>query len=331
MNKKMAILTNQTITAYFSTIEWLKGSIIDWSNAGNFISLNGDEGQLGRYTYSYFDACVTSADGVYAFIYTRLATKGLLLKNGEFLREINRSYYCAYTYEYPAAFVTVQGKTYLVHCPKEYCQLDFEDVETGEIVTDIDSRKPADFFHSVMSVSPNGKHLLVRGWAWHPVESFQVFSVEDCLKTPLLLDRAPFNYDFGMEINSASFIDDVHILVASSDEEPFDDENPVGLPPKHIAVWNFKTNELSTPIKAPNDTGNFFAINHHLAWDMYKYPKLINIETGQIINTIEDVNSGLQNSCIYTSVDKRPQIKFNKLSGQIAVLTTEGRIDVLSV
>lgn len=182
-----------------------------------------------------------------------------------------------------------------------------------------------------MSVSPDGKHLLVRSWVWHPVESFGVFSIEDCFKNPLLLDDSPFYYSFGMEINSASFIDDEHTLVASSDEEPFDEENPTGLPPKHIAVWNFKTNELSTPIKAPKDTGNFFAINHQLAWDMYKYPKLINIETGQIIDSIEDVNSGLQNSCIYTSIDKCPQIKLNKSSGKIAVLATEGRINVLSM
>lgn len=321
----------QNINAYFNTIEWCKENIIDWTSAGQFKSLNGDEGQLGQYHYSHFNAAVTSEDGVYAFIYNRLATKGLLLKSGELIREINRSYYCADTYEYPAAFITVQGKTYLAHCPKKYCQLDFEDVETGEIITDIKDRKPSDFFHSVMSVSPDGKYLLVRGWAWHPVESFSVFSIEDCLKNPLLLDDMAFFYNFGMEINSASFIDNEYILVASSDEEPFDDENPAGLPPKHITLWNFKTNKLSIPIKAPKDTGNFFAINHQLAWDMYKYPKLINIETGQIIDTIEDINSGLQNSCIYTSVDKCPQIKFNKSTGQIAVLTAEGRINVLSV
>ena len=88
-----------------------------------------------------FDGSITSQDGQYAFIYKRLGTKGILLKNGEIIREINRTYYHAETYEFPSAFITFDNKTYLAHCPISYCQLDFENVETGEIVSNIQGQK----------------------------------------------------------------------------------------------------------------------------------------------------------------------------------------------
>lgn len=120
------------------TICWVDNSIVDWTSAGK------------RYTL----------DGQYAFIYQKPGIKGLLLKNGEILREINRSYYCADVYEYPAIFVTLDNRTFLVHCSFKYCRLDFEDVETGQIITGSQDRDPSDFFHSRLEISPNDKYLI---------------------------------------------------------------------------------------------------------------------------------------------------------------------------
>jgi len=117
-------------TNYLETIDWLNGKIIDWCSAGEEYSLDGQKHQRAKYHYGSFDGSITSPDGQYSFVYKRLGTKGLLLKNGEILREINRSYYCAESYEYPAAFVVWDYVTYLIHCPIKYCQLDFENVET---------------------------------------------------------------------------------------------------------------------------------------------------------------------------------------------------------
>ncbi|TRW22424.1 hypothetical protein FMM05_18140 [Flavobacterium zepuense] len=325
-------MKRQTInTNYLETIDWLNGTIFDWASAGKIYYPDGQQGQVGQYHYSLdFDGSITSTDGQYAFIYQRLGTKGLLLKNGVLLREINRSYYCADTYEYPAAFVTVNNTTYLIHCPNDYCQLDFEEVETGNIVTAIEGRKPSDVFHSRLSISPNGDYLMVCGWVWHPVELVDLFDIAECLKNPLLLDKT-FSHNFGIEIYSASFIDNEHILVASSDGELFDDEVPPILPPKHIAVWNFKNNELSKPVEVDNTTGNFFAINSRLAWDTYKFPKLIDIETGEIMDKLESVNSGIQSSSIYTNATNCPQIRFDRQSGIIAIKISSTIIEVLSV
>jgi hypothetical protein len=326
-------MTRQTIKAnYLQTIDWLNGNIIDWTSAGQLYSLNGQQRQTAKYHYAFsFDASITSENGQYAFLYKRLGTKGILLKNGEILREINRTYYHAESYEFPAAFLTVDNTTYLVHCPVQYCQLDFEEVETGEVVTNIRARQPSDVFHSRLSISPDNKCLMICGWAWHPVDTVQLFSTAECLQNPLLLDNSTLYPDFGTQVNSASFIDNDKILIAASDEEPFDDEVPPLLPQKHIAVWDFKNNKLSTPVQVEGEFGNLFAIDNQRAWDMFKYPKIINIQTGKVESKEVNVNSGEQISSIMSSnIDEYPQIRFNRQTSQIAVSVNDTAIEVLT-
>jgi hypothetical protein len=326
-------MTRRTIkTNYLQTIDWLNGCIIDWVSAGQQYSLDGQQTQLAKYHYAFsFDGSLTSKDGQYAFIYKRLGTKGLLLKNGEILREINRPYYHAETYEYPVAFLTFNNVTYLVHCPNDYCQLDFENVETGEIVTNIKGRKPSDIFHSRISISPDNKYLMVCGWVWHPVDTVELFEVAECFKNPLLLDKSSLYPDFGTEINSASFIDSKRILIAASGEEPFNDETQPLLPQKHIAIWSFETNQLSNPVKVNGEFGNLFAINETLAWDMYKFPKIINIKTGEVEGKVEDINSGLQvSSILYDEIKNYPQICFDRQTSLIATKIDSTTIEVLA-
>ena len=326
-------MTRQTIkTNYLQSIDWLNGSIIDWASAGQQYFLDGRLNPLAENSYAYsFDASITSKDGKYAFIYKRLGTKGILLKNGQLIREINRSYYQAERYEYPAAFITFKNKTYLAHCPLDYCQLDFEDVENGKIVTNIKGRKPSDIFHSRLSISPDNRYLMVRGWAWHPIDTVELFNISDCFINPLLLDNSSLYPQFGTEINSASFIDNNRILLASSDEEPFDDGVLQFLPQKHMTTWNFTTNEISKPCKVEGEFGNLFAINDKQAWDMFIFPKIINIETGKIESKLEDVYSGTQTSSIMSSdIKKSPQICFDKKTSKIAIKIDSETIEVLS-
>lgn len=235
-------MTQQTIeTNYLQTIDWFGKNIVDWVSAGQLYSLDGQQKQISKYQYAFgFDGSITSQDGQYAFIYKRLGTKGILLKNGEIIREINRTYYFAETYEFPAAFITFDNRTYLAHCPIDYCQLDFENVETGEIISNIEGRKPADIFHSRLSVSPDNKYLMVCGWAWHPIDKVELFDIAECFNNPLLLDKSSLYPDFGTFINSASFIDSNRILIGASDEEPFDDEVSLLLPEKHITIGTSK-------------------------------------------------------------------------------------------
>jgi hypothetical protein len=118
----------------------------------------------GFYTTGYpFDQVLLSSDGMYSVLYERLGTKGIILKNGHLIREINRSFYHATAYEYPIAFLTLSnGRTCIVHCPDKYNKLEIEDVETGERYTQRNTDLH-DFFHSRLSVSENNHYLLSAG------------------------------------------------------------------------------------------------------------------------------------------------------------------------
>jgi hypothetical protein len=326
-------MTRHTIeTNFLQTIDWLNGQIVDWVSGGQSYSLDGQQKQIAKYHFAFsFDSSITSENGEYTLIYKRLGTKGLLLKNGEIIREINRSYYHAETYEFPATFITFENKIYLVHCPIDYCQLDFEDVETGEVVSNIKGRKPSDIFHSRLTISPDNKYLMVCGWAWHPADTVELFDIAECFKNPLLLDNSYLYPNFGTEISSASFIDNNKILIASSNEEPFNDEALPLLPQKHIAIWHFKNNELSKPVKVNGEFGNLFAINEAKAWDMFKYPKIINIQTGEIESKIEEINSGIQvSSIIYGGSEDCPIICYDRQTSQIAIRVDNSKIEVLA-
>lgn len=319
----------QTLTANFSqTICWQDDTIVDWAG-GHVYFLDGKVKQLDCHYSFRFDGAVTSPDGNYAFIYTKLGTKGLLLKNGVLIREINRSYYIADAYEYPVAFITSGSKTYLAHCPISYKQLDFEDVETGEIITNIEGRKPDDQFHSRLEVSPDGTFLMSKGWVWHPRDIISVINIQECIRNPLLLDDPKCLRNVYAEICTASFIDDHTIVIGSSDEE-FGDEDVVSLlPPKHICLCDVRTYELSKPVKVRGDFGNLFAINANYAWDLYKFPKIIAIKTGEIIAENKEFNSGEQRSSLIGLSENYPSIIFNRQTKQVAIKGNE-RITVLT-
>lgn len=325
---KLLTLTDK----YLKTIAWLHNEIIDWASAGTIYKEDGSQRQMAKYHYAYsFDTAITSTDGQYAFVYKRLGTKGLLLKNGDIMREINRSYYHAENYEYPTAFFTsADGRTFLVHCPREYCRIDFEDVETGELITDTPDRKPSDFFHSRFEVSPDNKYMISKGWVWSPWDALVVFELEACVANPTLLDRGFSVPDNSSEICSASFINNDKILICLCVEDELFDEKVDSTLFKYLAVWNFKTNELSESVRINYEIGSLFAIDEFFCWDIFKYPKIINFRTGEVIDKNENIPTGLQQSAIIHHVnDTIPLIAYNKQTGCLAVANT-GRIDILS-
>lgn len=302
------------------TINWFQDKIVDWANAGTLYETNGQKSQLNKYSFGFnFDCAINSKDGKYVFLYQKLGTKGLLIKDGEILREINRSYYQAHVYEYPATFLNHDNKTFLAHCPTSYCQLDFEEVETGEIPTNFKQRKPSDIFHSRLEMSPNGKYLLSKGWVWHPIDVVQVFNIEDCFSNPMLLDKLDYSFPIvGSELSTASFMDDSKILVGSSDEV-IDDENLTNVPAKSIAIWDLHDNKFSNQWTPSFEFGNLFSIDKTLAWDIYKFPKIINLVTRQIVDKAEDVYSGEQKSSILFDIKKQPQISFDQERKRLAI------------
>jgi hypothetical protein len=100
---------------------WRGDELVDWVGGGRVLALDGTErGALVNYA-GHLDAATASRDGRFVVIYERLGTKGLLLKDGQILREISRSSYHANAYEYPVAlFHEPGGRLLLAHCPRSY-------------------------------------------------------------------------------------------------------------------------------------------------------------------------------------------------------------------
>lgn len=322
-------------TNYLKTIDWFDNKIVDWNSAGTQYQVDGETIQLQKYHFGFeCDGSITSENGEYVLIFQKLGTKGLLLKNGELIREINRSYYQSSVYEFPAAFFTFNNRTYLAHCPIKYCQLDFEDVETGEIITNNVERNSQDFFHSRLEVSKNNKHLLSKGWFWYPIDAIGLFDIEKCISDPLLLDKGKTIPNVSSEICSAGFIDNKRVLVCSSLDGPVYDEDENGddepIPNGHIAIWNIESNEIGKSVKINGEYGNIYPIDDKKCWDLYKYPKIIDLKSGEIIDKLNDVFSGEQRSSIIHHLKELPKVAFNKNTHQIAI-AFGNKIEILTV
>jgi hypothetical protein len=287
--------------------------------------------QMGYGFGKQFDRVVTSPDGRYTLLYTNLGTKGLLLKGAhELIREVNRSYYCADVYEYPATFLTVRGRTFLIHCPLKYYQLDFEDVETGEIVTMHPDRQPQDFFHSRLEISPGRQWFISKGWWWHPLDLVAYYAIADCMDNPRLLDAVPRielekgpddpedrEYGESFEFSTASFINDEWLLIGAPDENA-----PLGL-------WNMYSRKMVRRIKVEGKCGNLLAIDDQWAWDLFEHPKLIHLETGKIEWAAADIDSGKQNSSIIGHMEV-PLVAWDRENGKLA-LSAEKKVEVLTI
>ena len=314
------------------TISWKIDHLIDWARGGREFLLDGQEKTNGFSQFAYsFDSAITSDDGIYAVIYKKYGTKGLLLKNGSPLREINRSYYHADIYEYPVAFAKLNNVTILIHCPDEYCRIEFEEVDTGKKLTNHIERKPSDFFHSRFEVSPDNKTLLSKGWVWQPFDFIEVYDIEKCIGNPLLLDKSKFYPDVASEICAASFITSELVLIGSTrDTEPNNIESSKKMMDGQIALWNIKTNDIIDIVTPNFIVGiHLIAINEKYAWDLYDYPKIINYRTGEIETGLKDIFTG-RDTTSFASGDQLPKISYNRLTKQVAI-SADDKIEILTM
>jgi len=328
----MLKIDKKHIDSYVESVSWLGNEVVDYIR-GNTFTIDFNWSDITEKTNNYwemllafnFDAAINSSDGKYVFIYEKLGTKWLLFKDWEILREINRSYYHANSYEYPAAFTTIDWKTYLVHCPIEYSQIDLEDVETGEIVTNIKSRNSTDVFHSRFEVSPNGKYLLSKGWIWHPIDYVFVFDLEAWLKNPCLLDRGISIEDFPCEFNTACFKDDEIVLLGVFDE--FNNWDIFKI--NSILAWDFKKNEIKSSVEIDKTIWNLFPIDDQYCWDLFNYPKIINFKTGEVIDYNEEIFTWNQTSSIIYHLEDKISYSYNRKLKAIAIKTKDKNLDVI--
>jgi hypothetical protein len=289
---------------------WERDELIDWVSGGIRYRLDKTSSDP-RVNYAYrFDKAVASSDGTYAVIYEQLGTKGLILKEGCILREINRSFYWASVYEYPVTvFRLLDGRFVLAHCPDDYRKIEIEELETGARLTSRET-KPVDFFHSRLEVSPSGRFLLSAGWILHPLNDIQIFDVESAISNPGLLDQS-WNRNMPedlWEIHAATFDGDDRIVFTA---ETYEEENFIG-------VYSVLENRVLSYSPLEEIAGTLMSAGTHVI-GFFGHPKMIDPWTGKVVKRWADFNTGEQNSCIIHHIDKPPPLALDPKNKRFAV------------
>jgi hypothetical protein len=276
-----------------------------------------------------FDGAVVSPTGAFAAAITRLGTKGVILKHGKVLREINRSYYCAQAYLYPIAFARLEdGREVLIHCPDAYNKLEVELAETGERLTSRPG-KGIDVFHSRLSASPSGRHLVSAGWLWHPFGIVQVFDLQAALARPETLDEPnlPLGRSIAGEVQSACWIDADRLLVATDpDAERLDapDFEPASLGQGELACWSISKGEFTYRTQVGRSVGPTMAVGDDTVITFFEHPTLTNTRTGAVELAWQDIDSGREDSSIVWHRPPDPPIALDPARARFAVADADG-------
>jgi hypothetical protein len=298
---------------------WDGDDLVDWVAGGVRYSLHGKISP-GYLTNGFLpDAAVTTPDNRYAVLYNRLGTKGVVMRGDERIREIERSDHCAEVYEYPVAiFYLHNGRAALVHCPGEYNRLEFEDLLTGELLTIKTERKPDDYFHSRLAVSPDGGYLLSAGWVWQPFDEIRVFHVDTALGDASHLDGGGLTGgDWGLE-SAATFLGNDRIAVALMSQDGR----------SQLRLHNLGGTAPSKNIETGAAPGTMMPAGEHHVLNLRGYPKLVDLQTGEVTQAWPHIASGLQSSPIIWGIDLVPPMALDGVKRRIAIAAPE-KITVL--
>lgn len=306
---------------------WTEDHLVDWVGRGHPIFLDKPNPGRSLHIGFRFDAAVVSPSGTYAAVYEKGGTKALLLKEGLITQELNRSFYHANHYEYPITFGRMpNGKEILIHCPEDYNRLEITDVETGESLTDFAERKPGDIFHSRLAVSSNGKYLLSAGWVWHPLDSLVVCDLESALLPPEQDEKHPIDFQDHKgvlwDVSGAAFFEEHRVIFSTAldtEDEPY---------PNHLKILDIPSREIIHQIPIDFVTGTLFPIDEKHVVAFHEHPRLVEIETGKVIEEWPEISTGQRHSSLLPE-DPLPPLALHPSRPMFAVADKE-KITVIS-
>lgn len=299
------------------SLVWREDVLIDWVGGGATYHLDGRHHEAGvRYAY-HFDAALDCAP--YSVIFERRGTKGLLLRDGDVVRELNRSFYHASAYEYPVAlWRTKSGRTLLAHCPEHYHQLEVEDAETGERLT-AGTRDPDDCFHSALALSPSGRRLLSAGWLWHPWSVVRFVEVLAALEDPRALDHlahCPASPDVdGAEALSAAWQSDDRLLVGLAGFEA----SPGAEPSTGLAVCDVATQVVLRTVALGYPPGRMMPVGSEYVVTFFQHPRLVSLTEGRVVTEWPELPTGAQSCSILLGQEEGPALALDPGQARFAV------------
>lgn len=288
------------------SLVWQGDVLVDWVAGGTQYHLDGSTENSNIHFGYRFDKATALADGSAIVIYEELGTKGLVIQNElekpqyktidagnrtfsfkqYALREINRSYYHADVYSYPVAlFRLPNGRPAILHCPEEYDCLEIDLLENGKRLTASEERDPAGVFHSRLQISPSGRYALSAGWVWHPVEGLWVFDLHRALEDPTHLDGKN-----GMEVDvaSATFLADDRVVLAITPDTCYGEGDLLGK--SQLNIYDPGTEEVLHRVGVDLERVALLPTqDDRYVWDVYQYPKVIELQSGQIVAAMPEV------------------------------------------
>ncbi len=288
-----ATVTTLPATAVRS-LAWCRDGLIDWAGGGRTFALDGPSTPR-RFGSAYpFDDVRTSDSGEYVLQLVRLGTKGLVLHNGRVLREVNRSYYHADRYDYPAAFFRLpDGRDVLAHCPDEYNRVEIEELPTFRRLTPPGDNR-SDFFHSRLVANPSGTRLMSGGWAWHPVRLVEVLDVGRAVAGDgpaawtLLRSSA--------EVDDAAWLSDDRIATAtaagSDDFEEGEADRSDAYYPGAVGVYDVVAGAFVSVRPCDDWVGHLMPVGPSHAVGFHGHPKLVDLSTGRVVYRWPGLDTG---------------------------------------
>src|SRR5260370_40429251 len=102
--------------------------------------------------------------------------------------------------------------------------------------------------------SSNGRYLLDAGWFWHPLGGAWVCDLADLLG----ISSRPgtdISFSFGAEIDSAAFLGDDEVIVASMDEVCNEATPRSGIGPLRLGHYSLATGQWQSTVEIREPTG----------------------------------------------------------------------------
>jgi hypothetical protein len=285
--------------AEVKSLHWADNSLIDYVGGGQVARPDGTH-VARRLNWAFgFDRVAVSPSGRVQILYAELGTKAIVTSGFKVIRELNRSFYCSDSYEYPiCVFALPDGREAIGHCPDEYNRVELEDLDTGMRLTARETKAP-DVFHSRLRPSPDGRHIVAAGWVWHPYGVAQLFDVEAALIRPESLDEHGPLTDFPLngEVEAVCWLDDDTIAISTTPEEALGKSDSDELQPSQLGVWSISEQRWLSRCTPRERVGTMHELNGKVL-SLFGHPKLIDLVSGQIVSEWPEIDTGRQDSSI---------------------------------